>query len=608
MTRLLFAMIPALALTSGAPQTPARLSPAPAPPGSAMLSGTVVTADTAARPVRRAMVKLTVVNDTTDRVAVVGSQDAMTDDAGAFIFMNLPAGRYVLSASKEGMVFVSYGAKRIDGPGSPISVADGERLAPITLRMPRGAVITGTVRDPNGEPATGVRVNVMRYQFSSQSGERELRSVGLGLGVETDDRGGYRVFGLAPGEYVALVTAAIGPRTGTDVHQTTAADVQWAKNMLGTGSRTGTAAPPAVPNVDYAPVFYPGTAVQADAGTITLGAGEERTGVDIPLLMVPTAKINGVITYADGPLPDSLQVNVIAHNRITGLPFAGFSTAPPVNRDGRFTVTGLTPGVYTLTTRPRATGGQRGGGGATAASIAEFFAIEQITLSGADVNVTLTLRPGVVVSGRLAFESESAKPPADLTRVRVMLTPVVVGNGAALGVPPAIVETSGEFTFRGVAPGQYRITTASVPGSAPSSAWQPKSAMAGTRDALDLPFDVQSSDVSGLVITFTDKPAELSGVLQDPNGKPAPGYWVIVFARDRAFWTPQSRRVLATRPGSDGRFVFQNVPDGEYGIIALTDVAQDEWRDPAFLATLAPSAAPVTIGAGEKKVQDLRIK
>ena len=591
-------LIAACCLLAASQQAPGRDAAPPA--GTAVVAGTVVTDDAAARPVRRAQVTLRSADN-----FLIGIE-AITDDAGSFAFAGLRAGRYQLSASKPGMVPVTLGARRPGGPGSAVALSDGQQMTGVTVRMSKGAVITGTVRDSGGEPARGVRVHVMRHGRGWQTGERELQPVTPGFGIETDDRGQYRAFGLPSGEYLVLVTMTVGSARGTDVHQTTPADVQWALRQIQDAARTGTAlAPPAAgPNVDYAPVFYPGTTIQADAGMIALAPGEERSGVDFPVLLVPTAKIEGTITAPDGSLPANLQVNLLAHQRITGLPFSGFSSAPPVT-DGKFTVSGLLPGDYTITVRPRAA--PAGRGGAPGPSATDLFALEVVTVSGTDVSATLALRPGVTVSGRLAFDATTLTPPVDLSKSRVSLSAVVTGAGAVLGVPPATVDASGRFTFRGVTPGRYRIT-ASVPGATPTTGWQQRSAVVEGRDTLDTPFEVRASDVADAVVTFTDRPAELSGVIQDQAGRPAPDHFVIVFARDKTFWTPQSRRIQSSRPGNDGRFIFRNLPPGEYQLAALTDVEQGEWFDPAFLTRLLPASVAITIGEGEKKVQDLGIK
>ena len=41
---------------------------------------------------------------------------------------------------------------------------------------------------------------------------------------------------------------------------------------------------------------------------------------------------------------------------------------------------------------------------------------------------------------------------------------------------------------------------------------------------------------------------------------------------------------------------------------AVIDLGRDEQFDPSFLATLVPAAAPITIGPGERKTQDLVIR
>jgi len=71
---------------------------------------------------------------------------------------------------------------------------------------------------------------------------------------------------------------------------------------------------------------------------------------------------------------------------------------------------------------------------------------------------------------------------------------------------------------------------------------------------------------------------------------------------------PLSRRILQTRPAQDGKFIFKNLPPGDYLLAAVTEVEQGQWFDPAFLAQLVDASAKITLGDGEKKVQDIRIR
>ena len=142
------------------------------------------------------------------------------------------------------------------------------------------------------------------------------------------------------------------------------------------------------------------------------------------------------------------------------------------------------------------------------------------------------------------------------------------------------MDANGAFTFSGATPGRYRIFVSLGGG------WQLRSAMAQGRDVADLPLEIANQDIRDVEVTFTDRPTEVSGDLLDAEGHPATEYFIIVFAADKTYWTPQSRRIQSARPASDGHFRVQNLPPGEYYIGAVTDVEQGEWYDPSFLTQL----------------------
>ena len=96
-------------------------------------------------------------------------------------------------------------------------------------------------------------------------------------------------------------------------------------------------------------------------------------------------------------------------------------------------------------------------------------------------------------------------------------------------------------------------------------------------------------------------------MIQDASGRATSDFTIIVFPADSRFWLPQARRILSSRPGTDGRFSFRNLPAGDYRLTAVTDVEPGEWYDPAFLAQLQQVSIPVAIAEGEKKVQDIRL-
>ena len=161
--------------------------------GTGGITGSVVSAD-AGRPVRRARVTLSGGD-------LRSAKAAVTDDQGAFVFADLPAGRFTLSASKPGYVNATYGQKKPGRPGTPIQLADGQKLTNLKMPLPKGGVLTGIVLDENGEPTPGTQVTAFRYEM--RTGERRLAQAG---NDQTDDRGMYRIYGLLPGDYVVRAT------------------------------------------------------------------------------------------------------------------------------------------------------------------------------------------------------------------------------------------------------------------------------------------------------------------------------------------------------------------------------------------------------------------
>ena len=214
----------------------------------------------------------------------------------------------------------------------------------------------------------------------------------------------------------------------------------------------------------------------------------------------------------------------------------------------------------------------------------------------------LSLQRGFNVSGTFAFEGTPPQPP-DLGRIRVQLTPVATAGAEAGGPAPSAIYTAGRFTLRGVMPGRYRLSASGLPAGLTL-----QSAVFGGRDVLDTMLEVKPGDELGSgIVTFSSQSTELAGMLQDNSGKPIADYTIVVFASDRRYWTPMSRRIQATRPSTDGRFSFRNLPAGDYRLIAVVDPEPGEWFDPAFLDQIVGATMPITLGEGERKTQDVRV-
>jgi hypothetical protein len=66
--------------------------------------------------------------------------------------------------------------------------------------------------------------------------------------------------------------------------------------------------------------------------------------------------------------------------------------------------------------------------------------------------------------------------------------------------------------------------------------------------------------------------------------------------------------VKSTRPATDGRFVFADLPAGAYVLAAVDDLEPSDLNDPKFLEALSHAGIPVSLSEGEKKRQDVRLR
>jgi len=143
---------------------------------------------------------------------------------------------------------------------------------------------------------------------------------------------------------------------------------------------------------------------------------------------------------------------------------------------------------------------------------------------------------------------------------------------------------------------------------ASAGGWVLKSAMARGRDVADAPLEVRAGeDVSGVVVTFTDRPTSVTGQVFDQAGRVTANFPIVIFSTDRAAWVPSSRRIRLVRPATDGRFAVLGLPPGEYHVAAVTAVEPDQLADKAFLEQMAAMSIRLVLADGEQKTQDLKL-
>ncbi len=592
-----------LASTIGAAQ-----SPAPPGAGTGLIVGQVVDGDSG-RPVGGAVVMLGSGPVSSGPTRVVATSE------GRFVFRDLPAGRISLAATKTGYAEGVYGRRRPNGPGQPLTLGDGERLGDVVIRIWKLSVISGTVVDEAGEPL--VNVGVRAFRKTAAPGPRFFTIAGSGA---TDDRGVYRIASLLPGEYVVAVVSrhvslplslAIGPQGGGraiagDVPELIgvallrpgpAGSLQIGDVAFSLGGGTPVPPPPAGDRLFvYPTTFYPSATSSAQATIVTVSSGEERSAFDFQLRPLPAARVSGTVSGPEGPMMTPLRL-VPSDAGEVGLEQEALSTVS--DRLGSFLFPAVPAGQYSLRAGTRPRGPQRPGD-----AQGTLWADMPIAVGSDDIaGVTVTVQPGLRISGRFEFEGAAERPTAQ----RLQQTPIVIeaatpNSGEMANSPPARVDANGQFTSAGLPPGKYFVRIGGSP-----TGWRFKSATSDGRDVADVPLDLRSD--ASVVITFSDRWTSVRGTVVSPRGVPDPDALVLLFPADAQLWTYSGlngRRFKNSRTSRTGEYGFTSVPEGDYYVVAIPDDQAAGWQDTKFLEALARVAARVNVGDNEAKAQDLR--
>jgi hypothetical protein len=572
-----------IAMLAATPQSSSRdLSPL-SPTGRGAIGG-IVTSDAFNRPpVRRALVTLS---------GDGASGRTVTDDAGRFVFDQLPAGRYTITVAKAAFVTTYYGSPRVGrGPGTPIPLADGQRVTTLAVTLTRGAVIEGTLRDDTGTALSSGQVRAQQVVFVN--GERTFVDVpGILPRATTDDRGVYRIYGLPPGDYVVSATGG-GAGVAHVVTQEELDDANRLTRSPGTAASRSTGAARPQPEFARVPTFHPAVAAPSQAQTITLRAGEERTGVDIVSQLARVSRISGVVLGENGKPERAALIGIV--NLTTGSLYLS-PGGVRADAEGRFATTPMPAGRYQFFGRIRASDASGG-------SARDSWLSTDVELGEQDMpGVVLQFQSGAVVAGRVTLDGANARSFVR-DRVRVALTPVESIANDAMPPAPVSIDADGTFALASVAPGRYRLALTGL------GAWAAESASHGGRNWLDEPIEIKAGETAGdVVVTLTDRVTEITGTLFDQLGRPAPEYAVVVYPVDPALRTSNPRRSSGlVRLGADGSYSITGLPPGDYFLAAVTDLDPTQLTDPAFLDAMSAAAIRITLSDGELKRQDIRL-
>jgi len=338
---------------------------------SASVTGTVLFGDTQ-RPARFVQVDLQAIptasasSDERGGRGFGGGGFARTGLDGTFAIANVAPGDYWVLATAPGYVSertllqaaTNAGAAAADlmaqMPTVHVSASGG---GAVTLTLVRGAALAGRLQWEDGSPATGVDVmaDPAVTPVALPSPLNSLRAYSATRTV-TDDRGAFRILGLAGGDYVLEV----------QLHPT----IQF-------GGGRGLA------NMIH--VYAPGVYRKADAKPLSVKAGDERDDLRMVLNLSKLRTVSGHVSSA------AAGFNVLSGRvSLVDMTDATLQMSGTINPSGDFTVAYVPPGTYTLSAQgstQAVTVGFRGRGGSSTASGTTFQPYTQ-TLTVGETDVT----------------------------------------------------------------------------------------------------------------------------------------------------------------------------------------------------------------------------
>jgi hypothetical protein len=362
-----------------------------------------------------------------------------TDDRGVYRIYGLPAGRYLVSVGVGDRPGVS---RRVRYPQTYYpDVTEQEQAKPVEVQTEFSAedidihlgeplktyVVAGRVVDADsGQPASGLPVNITPLRVRGTAGGRAFGGAGGGAvggptGSVAGADGAFRVAGLAPGPYSASAGSS---------------------GLFGASGASS--------DFYSDPVSF--EIIEANV-----------TGVEIKVHR--GASIAGVVTIEGGPDPSMAaqlsRIMISASSRgdqqTQGQAgrggMGGRQNFAQVGPDGSFRIGGLPPGRVRLSVN--GPGGFGGGNG---------FALARIERGGAVIDGEFNVASGEQVTGIRVVVVYAA----GVIQGRVVITGGTLPPGTRLMVSartlnsagrnfPAQVDTSGQFRFEGLAPGNYEV-------------------------------------------------------------------------------------------------------------------------------------------------------
>jgi hypothetical protein len=521
----------------------------PASSTTASIAGTVVNKLTGA-PVKNAHVLYIKVSPGGSQGAQAISSD--TDGTGHFA-IQIEAASYRVWVERTGYARQAYGSRTPEGSGSLLTLAAGQQIPDLEIRLTPLGAISGSIFDDDGDPLQGVGVQVLRFSYAS--GRQQLIPVS---GTSSNDRGEYRAYGLPAGRYLLLATPRGAPMS----------------RPIETAALIPQAQEP------FAPLFYPGVLESAEASEVAVAEGADITGMDFRLPRIRAHTLRGRLLGAMEDLPDSQLQVVLAHSDGATASYINRALGTIDKASGRFEFHAVAPGAYWLI------GTQTYHGRAWSARMQV-----EVTAAAVPENLALALAPAFEIEGHV----DVVQSTTSLAKINVRL---IAAEGLAPGPPPASkVAADGSIHLTGVTPGIWDLVVDPLP----EGLWI-KSATYGQVDVVQGQHNIAPGPPGVLHIVLAGNGGQISGAVT-AGGEPGHATVVLAPAAEELRRAPSLYRASTTQ--DHGLFVFKNVRPGTYKLFAFEDVEPFAWLDADVMKPLESLGETISVAEGQQVQRQL---
>jgi uncharacterized GH25 family protein len=523
------------------------------PPQPGQITGHVLRADNN-EPIPRAIVSLNPMGGRGVNV-VAPPQSTRTDGTGAYTFTTVTPGNYTLNAQHNGYVNEAF-QRAINGVApETITVAAGETVSKIDVRLLAAAVISGTVTDEDNQPLEGVQVAAirMRYQKGGQQQETALQN------VMTDDLGNFRLYGLAEGNYFVKIESR---------------NMQNGETM-------------------FRSAYYPGTPAIENAQKLKATAGAETSGVRFSVGTQSTYTITGsVIDTTD--LPGPKRYNVSAVQVAAG---ANFAQGGQTNPDGTFTLRGIPSGDYMLMARSMQVGPPPVQvSGSVQITQRQYTGTAMVRVADGDSHANVQINATAEVGGRVLIENSTGQ---SISGIRVTLQSQTPTGGLGGANSNAGTDQSGAFKIQNVQTGSYVFAIGG------RTDMYMKQIVCSGRDYTFQPLAIDSGlTIGDCVLTLASDTAIMKGQVYDSD-KPVPNLVVVAIPQSVAL-RRIARYTLNTTTNANGEFQISGMVPGDYLVFALPKDDEQSYFQVDFADHNQRDAERVSVKSGDTKIVTLK--